>query len=141
MEEECPTTMCYLNSNASANSNNLPRSFEGKDNEESKSFESSHNPLTLPNDDYFIVKNPLVLLICCNQYEGGWDPLPGVNTDHKILYELFHGFYGWEVDSIQNGTKNAILDFLEVHIADIVKSKEQCLANYIVPTCPVSLLF
>ncbi len=89
--------------NHSANNNNSmvandvrtsERAFEGKDKEESKSFESSH-VANLPNDDYFIVNNPLVLLICCSQYEGGWDPLRGVNTDHKIL-SLYDFFSKWD---------------------------------------------
>ncbi len=100
----------------------------GPNNEESKSSrsQSSHEDI-ISNEEFFMVKNPLVLLICCSQYEGGWANLPGVRTDHKILYELFHDFYGWRVDSIhEKVTKSSILDFLDSHKADIVKSKEKC---------------
>ncbi len=100
-----------------------------KNEEESKSEDrtSSLSVDHISKDDYFIVKNPLVLLICCSQYEGGWDNLEGVETDYKILTKLFGEFYGWTVDSIhKNVTQKAILDFMDGHKADITKNKEDC---------------
>ncbi len=79
------------------------------------------------SDDYFIVKNPLVLLICCSEYKEGWDNLEGVKTDHKMLYGLFHDFYGWTVDSIhQNVTAKAIEDFFDKNKAKIIMDKRPC---------------
>ncbi len=100
----------------------------GQDNEESKSNDpSSHGDDPISSDDYFIVKNPLVLLVCASDYEGGWDNLEGVRTDYKILHKLFSEYYGWAVDSIhQNVTKKAILDFMDYHKATIITDKNPC---------------
>ncbi len=96
---------------------------------ESTSSSSSSQPPPDPNtiaihNDYFIVRKPLVLLICCSQYQGEWDDLPGVKKDRKILFDLFHNFYGCEVKSLhQNVTKEGILDFLKKAMAEIMISK------------------
>ncbi len=102
------------------------RGSENTDHEESKSFEACHEA-TISNDDYFIVKNPIVLLICCSEYKGGWVDLPGVKRDYEILYNLFHDFYGWRVQSIhENVTQHSILKFWDDQYADIVKLKAEC---------------
>ncbi len=104
------------------------------ENNESKSSSSQHPPPPNPNtivirDDYFIVRKPLVLLVCCSQHQGkGWEALyEEVRVDHKILFELFHNFYGWEVKSLhQNVTKTRIEMFFEREKAQIMMSKEKC---------------
>ncbi len=69
-----------------------------------------------------LVRNPLALFVGCSEYKDGLDNLPGVKVDLKVLYELFHGFYGWIVKSIhQNVTKTRILDFFDEEKA---KSRE-----------------
>ncbi len=77
--------------------------------------------------DYFIVKNPLVLLICCGQYQGGGtNNLPGVHKDLCILFKLFHTFYGWTVKWVENKGKSQILDFMDKQRAEMVTKNKQC---------------
>ncbi len=107
---------------------NSKQSRGGQDSKESKSNDpSSHTDDPISNDDYFIVRNPLVLLICSSEYEGGWESLEGVKTDYKILHKLFSEFFGWKVDSIyQNVTQKAILDFMDLHKGTIMTDKNPC---------------
>ncbi len=81
------------------------------------------------NDDYFIVKNPLVLLVCNSEYKGGWVDLMGVKSDRKTLCKLFQDFYGWKVESIENGTKEEIDDFFELHKAKVTFNPYKCKLN------------
>ncbi len=114
----------------------------GQDIEESKSNDPSSlidDPIS--NDDYFIVKNPLVLLICSSEYEGGWDNLEGVKTDYRILHKLFSEFFGWKVDSIyQNVTQKAILDFMDLHKGTIMTDKNPCSVLPFLCLCPFHTL-
>ncbi len=85
-------------------------------NDEFKSSSSNTSPqqTLAPNKDYFIVKNPLVLLICCGKYQKHKD-LPGVDKDFGILKKLFQSFYGWTVEWIVDGSKQEIGAFMEHH--------------------------
>ncbi len=71
------------------------------------SFTSAHpssHRLCMMSLEYpvHVVKNPLVLLVGCSEYGDGLKNLPGVKVDIKVLYELFYGFYGWTVKSIES---------------------------------------
>ncbi len=94
--------------------------------EESKSMESSHDGT--PSEDYFIVKNPLVLIICRSEYNPKWGKLPGVVEDRKTLVALFEGFYGWNVRLCENQNKREIRAFLQDN-----RPKPSCCV------CPASL--
>ncbi len=118
------------------------RGGSGEDTEESKSNDpSSLTDEHISSDDYFIVRNALVLLICCSEYEGGWDNLEGVKTDHKILHKLFHEFYGWTVESIsQSVTAKAIGDFFDLNKAKITmhKNPRQFFLRSLAPFLPLT---
>ncbi len=103
-----------------------PKQFRGGQNNEEAEESKSNDPSSptdepMSHNDYFIVKNPLVLLICCSEYPGKWNELPGVETDHNTLRNLFHDFCGFKVESICGKLSyESIRDFLDVHKAPLL---------------------
>ncbi len=74
--------------------------------------------------EHFIVRNPLILLICCSEYKGDWNNLSGPFSDYKILKKLFDDFYGWNVQSlVKNVTEDRIWDFFDKYRSSLREAK------------------
>ncbi len=79
----------------------------------------------LGKNEYFLLSNPLVILIGCSEYEGDWTTLNGAKEDLRELKSLFEEFYGWKVRCLcENVTKKAITKCFERARAELVISEE-----------------
>ncbi len=78
---------------------------------------------SLGENEYFLLDNPLVILLCCKDYNESWGSLDGVGYDYLRLKSLFEDFYGWEVASLcEKVTMDNIENFFSMTRAQMVVS-------------------
>ncbi len=109
-------TQASSSANNTSNKNNNPQMH---------SNEEKTSPHQTPAiSEYFTVRNPIILLICCSEYKGDWNNLSGAFSDYKILEKLFDDFYGWNVQSlVRDVTEDRIWDFFDKYRSSLRETK------------------